>query len=83
MYLNIGIDVAKSVHEACILDNEGKQVGKHFRIKNSKSSIEKFRERVESTARELGSTARIGMEATGIYWYAIHSELSKHYKTNL
>ena len=83
MYLNIGIDVAKSVHEACILDNEGKQVGKHFRIKNSKSSIEKFRERVESTARELGSTARIGMEATGIYWYAIHSELSKHYKTHL
>jgi len=80
MYLNIGIDVAKSVHEACILDDEGKQVGKHFRIKNSKSSIEKFRERVESVSNRLNSIPRIGMEATGIYWCAIYSELSKHYE---
>ena len=53
MYLNIGIDVAKDVHEACILNAEGGQVGKYIRIKNLKSSIEKFRQRVESTASEL------------------------------
>ncbi|HII00519.1 TPA: IS110 family transposase [Methanosarcinaceae archaeon] len=80
MHLNVGIDVAKSVHEACILDDEGKQVGKHFRIKNSKSSIEKFIERVELVSNRLNSIPRIGMEATGIYWCAIYSELSKHYE---
>jgi transposase len=53
MYLNIGIDVAKDVHEACILNNKEEQIGKYIRIKNFKSSIEKFRERVESTASEL------------------------------
>ena len=53
MYLNIGIDVAKDVHEACILNDKGEQIGKYIRIKNFKSSIEKFRQRVESTVSEL------------------------------
>ena len=72
MYLNIGIDVAKDVHEACILNDKGEQIGKYIQIKNFKSSIEKFRQRVESTARELDLNPRIGMEATGIYWYTIY-----------
>ena len=83
MYLNIGIDVAKDVHEACILNDKGEQIGKHIRIKNSKSSIEKFSERVESTAGELNLIPRIGMEATGIYWFTIYCELSKHYENHL
>lgn len=69
MYLNIGIDVAKDIHEACILNDKGEQIGKYMRIKNFKSSIEKFRHLVELTARELDLIPRIGMEATGIYWY--------------
>ncbi|AKB27536.1 Mobile element protein [Methanosarcina siciliae T4/M] len=80
MYLNIGIDIAKDAHEACILDDEGKQIGRYIQIKNLKSSIEKFIERVESVSNRLNSIPRIGMEATGIYWYAIYSELSKHYE---
>lgn len=83
MYLNIGIDVAKDVHEACILNDKGEQIGKYIRIKNFKSSIEKFRQRVESTASELDLIPRIGMEATGIYWYTIYCELSKHYEIHL
>jgi transposase len=83
MYLNIGIDVAKDVHEVCILNDKGEQIGKYIRIKNFKSSIEKFRERVESTASELDLIPRIGMEATGIYWYTIYCELSKHYEIHL
>ena len=83
MYLNIGIDVAKDVHEACILNDKGEQIGKYIRIKNFKSGIEKFRERVESTASELDLIPRIGMEATGIYWYTIYRELSKHYEIHL
>lgn len=83
MYLNVGIDVAKNVHEACILNDKGEQIGKYIRIKNCKSSIEKFRERVESTSSELDLIPRIGMEATGIYWYTIYCELSKHYEIHL
>ena len=80
MYLNIGIDVAKDVHEACILNDKGEQIGKYIRVKNFKSSIEKFRQRVESIASELDLIPRIGMEATGIYWYTIYCELSKYYE---
>jgi len=83
VYLNIGIDVAKNVHEACILDDKGEQVGKYIRIKNSRSSIEKFRNRVESAASGLDLTPRIGMEATGIYWYPIYCELSNYYEIHL
>jgi transposase len=83
MYLNIGIDVAKDVHEACILNDKGEQIGKYIQIKNFKSSIEKFRERIESTALELDLIPRIGMEATGIYWYNIYCGLSKHYEIHL
>jgi transposase len=83
MYLNIGIDVAKDVHEACILNDKGEQIGKYIRVKNFKSSIENFRKHVESTASELELIPRIGMEATGIYWYTIYCELSKYYEIHL
>jgi transposase len=83
MYLNIGIDVAKDVHEACILNDKGEQIGKYIRIKNFKSSVEKLREHVESITSELDLIPRIGMEATGIYWYTIYCELSKHYEIHL
>lgn len=83
MHLNIGIDVAKDVHEACILNDKGEQIGKYIRIKNFKSSIEKFRQLIESTASELDLIPRIGMEATGIYWYTIYCELSKYYEIHL
>ena len=83
MYLNIGIDVAKDVHEACILNDKGEQIGKYIRVKNFKSSIENFRKRIESTASELELIPRIGMEATGIYWYTIYCELSKYYEIHL
>ena len=83
MYLNVGIDIAKNMHEACILNDKGEQIGNFIRIKNLKSSIEKFRGRVESAASELDFIPRIRMEATGIYWYTIYCELSKHYEIHL
>jgi len=83
MYLNIGIDVAKNIHEACILNDRGEQIGKYIRIQNFERSIEKFIERVESIAFESDLIPRIGMEATGIYWYSIYCKLSKHYEIHL
>ncbi len=35
MYLNIGIDVAKNVHEACLVNENDEQIGKFIRLKNS------------------------------------------------
>jgi transposase len=83
IYLDIGIDVAKNVHEACILNDKGEQIGKYIRIQNSERSIEKFREHVESIALKSDLIPRIGMEATGIYWYNIYCKLSKHYEIHL
>jgi transposase len=83
MYLNIGIDVAKTVHEACLVNENGEQIGKFFRLKNSKKSIEKFTKHIESVSKELNVKPRIGMEATGIYWYSLFSELSKKYKIHI
>jgi transposase len=68
MYLNIGIDIAKNIHEVCFIDDSGKQIGKFMRIKNSRKSLEKFRNKVDSLSKELDSNPRIGIEATGIYW---------------
>ncbi|WP_229395657.1 IS110 family transposase [Methanosarcina sp. DH1] len=81
--MNVGIDVAKNVHEACILTESGEQIGNFIRIKNSKSSIQKFRESIESASRELNLIPRIGMEATGIYWYSVYFELSRDYEIHL
>jgi transposase len=82
-YLNIGIDVAKHSHEACLVNEDGKQIGRYIRIENSKSSVESFRTVVESVAKELNAVPRVGMEATGIYWYQIYNALSDFYKVNL
>ena len=79
MYLNIGIDIAKNVHEVCIVDDSGEQIGKFMKLKNSKKSFEIFRNKIDSLSKELNAKPRIGLEATGIYWYSPYSELSKYY----
>lgn len=81
--MNVGIDVTKNIHEACILTESGEQIGNFIQIKNSKSSIKKFRGSVESAARELNLIPRIGMEATGIYWIPVCCELSRYYEIHL
>jgi transposase len=83
MYLNIGIDVAKNVHEACFVNDNGEQIGKFIQVKNSKKSIEKFRTRIELLLKELNVKPRIGMEATGVFWYSLYSELSKYYDVHI
>lgn len=83
MNLNIGIDIAKNVHEACLVNENGEQIGKFIHLKNSKKSIEKFTKHIEKVSNELNAEPRIGMEATGIYWYSLFSELSKKYKIHV
>jgi transposase len=83
MYLNIGIDVAKNIHEVCMVNENGEQIGKFFQLRNSKKSMQKFKTKIESVSKELNAKPRIGLEATGIYWYSLHSELSKFYKVHI
>jgi len=83
MYLNIGIDVAKNIHEVCMVNENGEQIGKYFQLRNSRKSMQKFRTKIESVSKELNAKPRIGLEATGIYWYSLHSELSKYYKVHI
>jgi transposase len=83
MNLNIGIDIAKNVHEACLVNENGEQIGKFIQLKNSKKSREKFTKHIEKVSKELNAEPRIGMEATGIYWYSLFSELSKRYKIHV
>ena len=77
MYLNIGIDVSKNTHEVCLLNDSGEQIGKFMKLKNSRKSIDKFRARIKSKSEDLNARPRIGLEATGIYWYSLYSELSR------
>lgn len=83
MNLNIGIDIAKNIHEACLVNENGEQIGKFIQLRNSKKSIEKFTKHIESVSKELNAKPRIGIEATGIYWYSLFSELSKKYKIHV
>jgi hypothetical protein len=40
MYLNIGIDVSKNKHDACILNENGEQIGKFMKLTNTKTSLD-------------------------------------------
>lgn len=76
MYLNIGIDVSKNKHDACILNENGEQIGKFMKLTNTKTSLDKFLEQIKVISDKNGAEVRIGLEATGIYWYSLFSKIS-------
>lgn len=67
-----GIDIAKKKHDAVILDNEGKTLGKPMAITNTASGFEEL----TSTLQSLDQEVFIGLEATGHYWLALYDKLS-------
>jgi transposase len=67
-----GIDIAKKKHDAVILDNEGKILGKPMTITNTASGFEEL----TSTLQSLDQEVFIGLEATGHYWLALYDKLS-------
>ncbi len=83
MYLNIGIDVSKNTHEACLVNDSGEQIGKFMKLRNSRKSVDKFREFIKSKSQDMNAKPRIGLEATGIYWYSLYSEISRDYDINI
>jgi transposase len=70
----VGIDIAKSSHEAAILTDSGDLVGATLKVPNTTPGAQKLL----SNFVKAGVTAEnsvIGMEATGHYWLAIYSFL--------
>jgi transposase len=83
MYLNIGIDVSKNKHDACILNENGEQIGKFMKLTNTKTSLDKFSEKIKIISEKHDAKIRIGLEATGIYWYSLFSKISEDHKISI
>lgn len=67
----VGIDVAKRTHEACCMNQDGRQVGKTYRFHNTRRGVGALL----NDLQHLPETVTIGLEATGHYWLALHDEL--------
>ncbi|MDP9382268.1 MAG: IS110 family transposase [Chloroflexota bacterium] len=74
--LNVGIDISRHRHDVCMLDEAGERVGKPFTIQNNRSGATELVERLARTAPEY-EQVRLGMEATGIYWYHLYRTLMR------
>ncbi|MGG5340572.1 IS110 family transposase [Enterococcus sp. AZ192] len=72
----IGIDIGKRNHEAALLDEQGKLLGKTLRFANSKRGSEQLLQFINQYEL-LPDTTMIGMEATGHYWLSIYSFLHR------
>jgi transposase len=83
MYLNIGIDVSKNKHDACVLNENGEQIGKFMKLTNTKTSLDKFLEQIKTISEKHDAKLRIGLEATGIYWYSLYSKISGDQKISI
>lgn len=68
-----GIDIAKRKHDAVILDDTGKPIGKPIRFSNTAEGFSKL----ETILREQEQTVILGLEATGHYWLALYDAFSR------
>ena len=70
--LVIGMDIGKEFNAGCLMDKEGRVLGKYPRIYNSRKGFDYFRAVVNEAMREHGlNDVLIGMEPTGHYWRKI------------
>lgn len=66
--LFVGIDVAKSKHDCCIIDSDGVILTDSLRVPNSKDGFETLYDTIISALDGLDfSNAKIGLESTGHY----------------
>lgn len=68
-----GIDIAKRKHDAVILDENGKTVGKSIKIENTASGFSELL----TILQALDQTVTLGLEATGHYWLALYETFSQ------
>lgn len=66
-----GIDIGKNKHEACMIDQEGRQLAKTLRFTNTTSGAESLLAYITGNNAEKDIVV-IGMEATGHYWLSLY-----------
>jgi len=66
-----GIDIGKNNHEASLIDESGKQLGKSLRFANSTQGGQSLLEYIEGHNIEK-KVVVIGLEATGHYWLSLY-----------
>lgn len=69
----IGIDIGKGKHAAAAVDESGRQIAKPSFYENNREGAEKLLGTLAKVAPPEKS--RVGMEATGNYWFAFHDFL--------
>ena len=64
----VGIDVASTKHDICIMSYSGITYGKIFQIKNSLDEYKKLLNKIDDAKKFFkDSKVRIGIESTGSY----------------
>ncbi|HAB0008820.1 TPA_asm: IS110 family transposase [Listeria monocytogenes] len=72
----LGIDIGKRMHEAAVIDQTGKPIGKSLRFTNTKAGSETLLSFINQHQLSPQNT-HIGLEATGHYWLSVFSFLKK------
>lgn len=72
--IHVGIDVAKSKHDCCVMDNEAHILIKKFSFDNTLPGYQKLVDTV-TTLTEDHSSIIFGMEMTGIYGHNLFERL--------
>jgi transposase len=67
--LYVGIDIAKEIHEASLINEQGKLQGRSIRFHNTLIDFQKFLEWLPTDPLEMA------MEATGHYWLPLYDFL--------
>lgn len=69
-----GIDIGKFKHEACLIDETGRQIAKSLRFANTTEGARKLLDYFNGCNPEK-EVIVIGMESTGHYWLSLYSFL--------
>jgi transposase len=74
--LHVGIDVSRSQHAVCLLDDQGTVLAKPLRVGNNQPGATAL---IAELARVAPAYAQvqIGLEATGIYWWHLYRALAR------
>lgn len=72
----VGIDIGKGKHAVAVVDEMGRQLCNCAFYANNRDGAEKLAAAL-ATAAPPSADTRVGMEATGGYWFALHDFLVK------
>ena len=67
--LYVGIDIAKEIHEASLINEQGKLQDRSIRFSNTRADFQRFLEWLPKETLEMA------MEATGHYWLPLYDFL--------